>query len=219
MSTEIPDHVVQAWLSRTCQCAERVTRCVLHNNAGLTASRLGQAIPQRGAVCRTGRLKRALSDVAAIDSRLAPLERRARREQHRLGRHCCGRHLLQRRDVGNPDGASVRAGNELAITRMNNQIMHRCCGQTTHEALPRLPAIDRHIHPNVGADKQQIAILRVFTNDVHEVGLTGRQIVHNGRERLTEVGGGEYVRIEVVAPVIVKGDVKRGAVKVRRLNA
>ena len=102
---------------------------------------------------------------------------------------------------------------------MNDQVVHRRGAEAAHEALPRLTAIDRHIGAHVRSHEQQILVLRVFTNHVHEIRLTLGQVVYDRRECAAEVRGDEHVRRVIVVAVIVERDVERGAVETRRLDA
>ena len=113
----------------------------------------------------------------------------------------------------------MRAGNELSVARMNDQVVYRCGTQSAHEALPRLTAVDRYIRAHVGTYEQQILILRVFADHMHEIGLTSGQVVHDGRERAAEVRGHEHVRRVIVVAMIVERHIKRRTVKMRRLDA
>ena len=113
----------------------------------------------------------------------------------------------------------MRAGNELTVARMNDQVVYRRGTQSAHEALPRLTAVDRHIRTHVGTHEQQILILQVFADHMHEIGLTIGQVVHDRRERAAEVGGHEHVRRVIVVAMIVERHVERRAVEMRRLDA
>ena len=151
--------------------------------------------------------------------RLTHGKRRARREQVDLLRRDHGRHLLQRRDVHDVDGTTVRRRDQFMVARVNLQVVHRHGGQAGHEALPRLPLVHRHVGTDVRADEEQVRVLEILADHVHEVRATRRQGAGEARERGAEVMRRKDVRREIAAPVIVERDIERGRVEVRGLDA
>ena len=81
------------------------------------------------------------------------------------------RHLLERRDVDDPEATAVRRRDQLTIARMNLEVVDRRCRKTAGEALPRLPTIDRGIGRTRRADEQQITVIRILTHYVDEIGV------------------------------------------------
>ena len=101
------------------------------------------------------------------------------------------------------------------IARMNLEVVHRHAGQTLRKLGPRCTTIDGRVHRERRPHEQQIAVGRIFANDVQIVCGTGPgQIVHNGLERLAAVLRLEEIRREIVPAMIVERHVERERVKV-----
>src|SRR5690606_13595577 len=109
---------------------------------GLRGGSAADPIRDSGAVVGAGRLEVELAGELATRGRFTEVEPRARLEQVAVRCDDRGRQLLQRRDVHDPDGTGVRAGNELAVAWVDLQIMHGHGRQTRHEPLPGTAAIE-----------------------------------------------------------------------------
>ncbi|NNL29536.1 MAG: hypothetical protein HKO77_00865 [Gemmatimonadetes bacterium] len=117
------------------------------------------------------------------------------------------RQLLERLDVGDPDRPPVRAGDDLAVTGVDLEVVDRHRGQPGHEALPRVAPVHGGIGADVGSDEEEVRIHVVFAYHVHEVGLSGGQVAGDGAEALPTVLTHKHVWSEVAAAVVVVGDV------------
>ena len=92
---------------------------------------------------------------------LAVLQRHRRLEEVRRLRQHITRHLLQRGDVENLHAASVRAGDQVVVARMHDEIVHGHRGHPVHHRLPRRAAVERDEDAELGADEQQLRVLPV----------------------------------------------------------
>ena len=128
---------------------------------------------------------------------------------HRFAAHF--RQLLQRQHIDDPYAAAVGAGDQLALARMHDQIVHRNIGQIALQAVPVAAAIERHVHAAVGADIQHVGIDGVFADHVDRfVWQAGGDVL----PALAEVVAREHPRSHVVIAIAVQGEV--GAALVER---
>ncbi|CAA9358627.1 MAG: hypothetical protein AVDCRST_MAG40-3336 [uncultured Gemmatimonadaceae bacterium] len=114
----------------------------------------------------------------------------------------------------------MRAGDELAVARVDAQVVHRHRGEAGHEALPARAAVGGDVHAEVGAGEEEVAVVGALAHHVHEVrpAVVG-QAGGDPAERLAEVRRHVDVRREVVGAVAVEGHVHHGRVDARRLDA
>ena len=208
---------------RTGERAQRVTGGIrdqdLHAGVRL---RLGNAIRDLGALGRRVRheplVPVATARAAGGIRRLTECVCNARRKEVRRLRGDHRRHLLQRTDVHDIDRASMRARNQLVVTRMDLQVVHRHRGQAGHELLPARASIHRHERTDVGTKEQQVRVHGILPDHVHEIRTARRQRAREARERAAEIARRDDVRREVTATMVVVGDVERGRVVMRRLD-
>src|SRR5262245_60194831 len=73
--------------------------------------------------------------------------------------------FLQRRDVYDPDAPPVRSGDQLAIARVNLEIVHRHRWQSRREAPPRRAAIHGDVDADRRSDEQEIPVVWILTHD------------------------------------------------------
>ncbi len=183
--------------------------------------RLLQVEVDGGGRCEVGRVVRraALRDrerVAAHEEEVAarraaadavPFRSDAVVEEVRVGGEHRGRELLERPDVvQDPDAASVRAGDQVVVARVDDEVVDGHGGQSVHEPVPGASAVERREQRELGAGEQQIGILQILLDDVH-----GLVLRHGGRQAgpgAAPVGRAEYVWAEVVAAVAVDADVR-----------
>ena len=96
---------------------------------------------------------------------------------------------------------------------MNLHLVDGRGGQVAFHARPLAAAVPRHPQAGLGADVEQVGVLRVFENRAHHLAL--RQVAHDGGRGDAEIGRGEDVGRVVAAAVPVKRDVG-GAIGVLR---
>src|SRR5688500_10140069 len=113
----------------------------------------------------------------------AVFERALRLEQVYLFRDDRRRQLLQWRDVDDPESTTVRRRDELAVARMDLQVIDRHRRQAGHELVPGPAAVERDVNAARGADVEQIAVVRVLAERAHIVDAALWKIVDDGRER------------------------------------
>ena len=173
------------------------------------------------AVLRARRPERFLAQAAATEWRLPVFVGDHWLEQVRRRRDRAVGELLERQDVHDPERAAVRRRHQVALARMNPQIVHGNGGEARHEALPRGATVERDIGADVGAHEEEVAIRDVFANHVHVVRQVARagQIVDDRLERLAEVGRNVDVGCVIAVAVVVERDVEGCRIEVRRLDA
>ena len=110
--------------------------------------------------------------------------------------------LLERRNVGDPDAATMRGRDQLAVSRMDAQVVHGNRGQAGHEPLPRLSHVRRHVRADIRTKEKQILIGEILTDHMDVIGTAGRKIRRDGCERLPEVGGHEDVWLVVAVAMV-----------------
>ena len=108
----------------------------------------------------------------------------------------------------------MRSRYQFVVARMNLQIVNRHGRQAGHELLPRNAAVQRHERADVGSQEEQIRILEVFANHVHEVRATARKRGRQACERGAEIARDEGIRHEISTPMIIERDVEGGRVEV-----
>src|ERR1051325_2571494 len=136
---EIPDDAMQARRRRTLNRAHRVAAHVANHDrrAGATiAAALREPVHDLRAILRARRPELLLAVVAAAERGLAVLVSGVRLEQIRAGREDRVGELLERRDVHDPQRAAVRRDHQVAIARVNPNVVHRHHRQAAHELLP-----------------------------------------------------------------------------------
>ena len=72
--------------------------------------------------------------------------------------------------IENKAASAVRPNDQIALPRVNGQIIDGGCGQMAAEGVPYLASIDRDIHAQVRADIEDISIPRVLLDDVDRLG-------------------------------------------------
>ncbi len=93
-------------------------------------------------------------------------DRRTDVEEHRVLRRR-RRELLQRRDVvGDPDAAPVRRDDQVVVARMDQDVVDARRRKVVHELLPLLAAVERDEQPELGADVEQVPVLRILAHDL-----------------------------------------------------
>ena len=113
----------------------------------------------------------------------------------------------------------MRGRDQLRLTRMDLEVVHRHVRQTGHELGPRGAAVHRDVRAHIRAREEQVAVLRVLAHHVHEVGAALGQTTRDRSEGAAAVGGHDGVRREVTAPMVVVRDVEGVDVVMRRLDA
>src|SRR5229473_2963102 len=101
---------------------------------------------------------------------------------------------------------------------MNLNVTHRYDRQVTAEGHPMRTSIPRSPRSHLGADVQQIAILRILANDVHPSCASG-QITSNSRPRLSVIIGHESIWRVIVVLMMVRRDVCSARVNVRSFDS
>ncbi len=144
--------------------------------------------------------------------------RRTHVEDRRVLRLHGGRELLQRRDVvGDVDAASVRRHDQVAVARVHEDVVGAYGGIVGHELLPLLAAVERNVQAELGADVEQILVLRILADDLYVA--ERRQVARDALERRAVIARDEDVGLEIVVAVAVHRHVGRPAVEVRRVDA
>ncbi len=122
--------------------------------------------------------------------------------------------LLQWSDViRDEDAAAVRRDNQIAVARMDQDVVGANRGVVVHELLPGLALVQRRVEPELGAGKEQVRVLRVFSHRLH-VAVRG-EITCQARPALSVIGGLENVRLEIIAAMTINRDVCRRRIEVR----
>ena len=107
-------------------------------------------------------------------------------------------------------------GDQIALARMHNQIVHRHHGHVAPKRMPLCAAIEGDKHAHVVADEQEIGILVVFPDDID---WPIWQSLVDGRPGGAEVGRLVKERPEIILPMPRLGDVSRAGFVVRREDA
>src|SRR5205807_10661212 len=154
LALEIPHYAMQPRTRGTLDRAHRVAAHVADHDLrprATIAAAGREAIYDLRAVLRTRRAERLLSSAAASQRRLPVLIGRRRLEEIGAGGDRAVIQLLERRDVHDPQRAAVRRRDQVAVARMNAQIVYRHRREASHEALPRPAPIERDVETDVGA--------------------------------------------------------------------
>ena len=111
----------------------------------------------------------------------------------------------------------MRGDDQVAITRVDQDVVNADARQTRHKALPGLAAIERDVEAELGPDEEQVGVFEVFPQSV-DIALL-RQIAGDVGPGFAEVRGLEKIRRPVVQAVRIQRDVGRAGVEVRGFNA
>ena len=130
-----------------------------------------------------------------------------------------GRQLRERRQVvENVDAASMRPDDQVVVTRMHDQIVHRHGGKVAAQPAPGCAAVDRRKQPGLGPYEQQVVVLRVLGDDVDPPGIV-RQPVADRPPAAAVVVGRVDVRDDIIEPVTVERGVGAARIGARRDHA
>jgi hypothetical protein len=124
--------------------------------------------------------------------------------------------LLQDRDVRDPHRPPERAGDQIALARMDHQIVHGHIRHVAFQPHPPPSAVDGREYSRVGAHKQQFRIGRVLD---HHVDSLVREVRGDRRPRGAAVGRLEKIRLAIIVPVAAFRDVGRSGILARRDDA
>src|SRR5262249_52479759 len=99
------------------------------------------------------------------------------------------------------DAPAVRADDHVGLAWMNEDVVGAHGGIIVHELLPVLAAVERCVEAELGADEEEILVLRILLHDLNVA--VGRQIVRDALERAAVIARDEEVRVQIVAAVAV----------------
>ena len=138
-------------------------------------------------------------------------------EQRHVGLLCAG-HLLEMGDViQDVQTTSVRREEQIVIARMHLNVAHRVDRHIAPDRTPVHAAIPRRPHAHLGADVQQIPVLRILAHHMHPR-RAGRQVSGDSAPGPSVVRRHVGVRCIVVVLVMIGSDVRGAGIEVRRFN-
>ena len=143
------------------------------------------------------------------------------RDERRLLRQQLRAQGAQRRDVvDDPDAAAVRGDDEVVVARLDDEVAHGDRGELVAlEAGPGLAAVDRDPQAELGAEEQQVRLLRVFLDDVRVAADAACVLRRDERlPGLAVVARHVEPRVVIAERVAVERRVSRGRIVPARLD-
>ena len=127
--------------------------------------------------------------------------------------------LPQRSDVvRDPNAPTVRAGDQVGVAWMDDQVVDGDGRELVHEPVPAVAAVDGDETAEFGSNEKQVLVLRILNDRMDRVaGVLAGDVARDIRPGSPEIHRLEYIRGRVVHPVSIEGDVGRAFVKMRCL--
>src|SRR5262249_16912515 len=139
-------------------------------------------------------------------------------KNHILGKRLRSQGTQGRDVVHDPDAATVRADHQIMIPGMYAQVHDRNVRQFTSLILgPLLAAVERDPEAKLRAQEEQIAIDRVFLNDMR-VAANGASFPGERRPVLSKVGRPINIGAHIAIAVKVESDISRTLIKMARID-
>src|SRR5262245_51716320 len=202
---QIPDDAIDPRFRPTIQRANDLAARVGHCERDFFLGVLSQKVSEGQSVRLVLRHGEAVAIEAIVAQRaFTPPCSRPHGEKMRISGEQIFIHLAQRRDVSDPDSATVGSYNQITFARMNYQVVN---GHERHVAFQRRPmfaSVQRYVDPYVITDEEQVWILLIFKNDVD---WPLRKSGCNRSPGRAEIGGLVEKGTEVVLTMARFGDV------------